>query len=55
MAISAEIDEPAIGALILVPAVLDTARYWSGERRWVVWASRAAKIGGVLLVARAVQ
>ena len=55
MAISAGMDEPAIGALILVPAILDTARYLGGERPWVVWASRAAKIGGVLLVARAAQ
>jgi hypothetical protein len=55
IAVSAGMDEPAIGALILVPAILDTARYLSGERRWVVWASRAAKIGGVLLVVKAAQ
>jgi hypothetical protein len=55
MAISAGMDEPAIGALILVPAILDTVRYFGGERGWVVWASRAAKIGGVLLVVKAAQ
>ena len=55
MAISAGMDEPVIGAVILVPAILDTARYFGVESRWVVWASRAAKVGGVLLVAKAAQ
>jgi hypothetical protein len=55
MAISAGMDEPAIGAVILVPAILDTARYFGAESRWVVWASRAAKVGGVLLVAKAAR
>jgi hypothetical protein len=55
IAISAGMDEPAIGALILAPAILDAARYFGGERRWVVWASRAAKVGGVLLVIKAAQ
>jgi hypothetical protein len=55
MAISAGMDEPAIGAVILVPAILDTARYFGAEGRWVVWASRAAKVGGVLLVVKAAR
>jgi hypothetical protein len=55
MAISARVDEPVIGAVILAPALLDTARYFGVQNRWVVWASRAAKIGGALLVVRAAQ
>jgi hypothetical protein len=52
MATSARVDEPWIGALILAPAVFDTWRYFDPDARWLVWASRAAKIGGVLLVFR---
>ncbi|HVG70728.1 MAG TPA: hypothetical protein VM819_07450 [Vicinamibacterales bacterium] len=55
MAISARVDEPVIGALILAPAILDSARYFGVRHRWVVWASRAAKVGGALLVVRAVR
>ncbi len=55
MAASAVIDEPVIGAVILAPAVLDTVRYFGGRNRWVVWGSRAAKIGGALLVVKAVR
>jgi hypothetical protein len=50
MATSARVDEPWIGALILAPAVFDTWRYFDPDARWAVWASRAAKIGAVLLV-----
>ena len=53
MALSARVDEPMIGALILVPAVLDTARYFGKDSRWIVWGSRAIKIGGALLVVKA--
>ena len=55
MAITAGVDEPVIGAAILAPAVLDAARYFGATNRWVVWASRAAKIGGALLVIKAAQ
>jgi hypothetical protein len=55
IAISAGMEEPVIGAVILVPAILDTARYFGAQSRWVVWGSRAAKIGGVLLVVKAAQ
>ena len=44
-------DERAIGALVLAPAVLDAIRYFKPEARWAKWASRAAKVGSVLLVA----
>ena len=50
MAAASGVAEPAVGALILVPAVLDGWRYFRPEARWAVWSSRAAKIGGVLLV-----
>jgi hypothetical protein len=50
MATSARIDEPWIGAMILTPAVLDAWRYFHPDAKWAVWASRAAKVGMVLLV-----
>ncbi len=53
MADSADIDERAIAVVILAPAVFDTWRYFRPESRAAVWMSRAAKIGGVLLVVRA--
>jgi hypothetical protein len=55
MALSARVDEPVIGAVLLVPAVLDTLRYFGNDSRWVVWGSRAAKIGGALLVVKAMR
>jgi hypothetical protein len=53
MAISAGVDEPLIGVLVLAPAALDAARYYEPEARWLAWASRAAKISSVLLVLKA--
>jgi hypothetical protein len=53
MAISAEIAEPWIGVTILAPAVLDGARYCRPQSRVLRWASRAAKIGGALVVLKA--
>jgi hypothetical protein len=52
MAGSARIDERAIGAMVLAPAVLDAWRYFHPETRWAVWASRGVKIGMLVLVAR---
>ena len=53
MAVSADVDEPWIGALVLAPAVFDTWRYFRPRSRTAVWMSRAAKLGGVLLTVRA--
>jgi hypothetical protein len=55
IAMSGGIGEPAVGAMILVPAVLDAMRYYAPERRWLAWASRAAKVAGVLMVIKAVD
>jgi hypothetical protein len=55
MALSAGVDEPVIGAVILVPAILDTARYFGKDSRWIVWGSRVVKIGGALLVVKAIR
>jgi hypothetical protein len=44
------IDEAAVGAMLLGPAVLDTVRYYRPEARWAKWASRAAKVAMVALV-----
>ena len=52
MASSIGVDERAIGALVLAPAVLDAIRYFKPDARWAKWASRAAKAGSVLLVAK---
>jgi hypothetical protein len=52
MAVSSRIDEPWIGAVVLVPAVLDTWRYFDPDARLPVWLSRAAKVGTVLLILR---
>lgn len=53
MAVAARLHEPWIGAVVLVPAALDAARYYKPEMRWLRWASRASKVAGVLLVLRA--
>jgi len=50
IAVSAGIPEPWVGAMILAPAVFDSWRYFDPEAKWAVWASRAAKVGFVLLV-----
>ena len=52
MADSIGVDERAIGALVLAPAVLDAIRYFKPEARWAKWASRAAKAGSVALIFR---
>jgi hypothetical protein len=44
--------EPYVGVLILIPAVLDLVRFYHPDQRWATWGSRAAKIGGVALIAR---
>jgi hypothetical protein len=38
------VPEPAIGTLLIVPAVLDAYRYVRPDAKWPKWASRAAKI-----------
>ena len=53
MAVAARLREPWIGGVVLAPAVLDVARYYKPEARWLPWASRASKVAGVLLVLRA--
>lgn len=53
LSVSARVDEPWIGALILAPAVLDTWRYFAPDAKVPVWMSRAVKVGAVLLVFRA--
>jgi hypothetical protein len=52
IAVSAGLDERWVGAVILAPAVLDTWRYFDPGNRWLVWAARAAKVGGVFLLAK---
>lgn len=44
--------EPFVGLLILIPAVLDAFRYYHPDARWAAWGSRAAKVGGVVLIVR---
>ena len=52
IAISLGVDESAVGAMLLVPAVLDAVRYYRPAARWARWASRGAKVAAVLLVIR---
>jgi hypothetical protein len=41
--------------MILAPAVLDAARYYRPDVTWLRWASRAAKVGGAVLIVRAAR
>jgi len=50
MADSIGVDERAMGALVLAPAILDSYRYFQRGSRWAAWTSRAVKGGTVLLV-----
>jgi hypothetical protein len=52
MAQSVDVPEPAIGALVMAPALLDAYRYFRPNSQWAKWASRAVKVGSVLLVAK---
>lgn len=52
---SADVGEPLVGVFLLAPAVADAARYYRPDSRWLAWTSRAAKIGGVLLIVRAAR
>jgi hypothetical protein len=53
MAAALNAPEPAIGALILTPAVLEAYRYFRPESRWARWATRIAAAGSVVLVVSA--
>jgi hypothetical protein len=46
------VNERWIGVMVLAPAALDAYRYYAPGSRWAIWASRAAKVGVVLLVLR---
>jgi hypothetical protein len=50
MSDSSGVDERVIGAMVLTPAVLDAYRYYKPNSPWAKWASRAVKVGSVLLV-----
>lgn len=41
--------EPAVGALILAPALLDGYRYLKPDQRWAAWASRGVKAAFIAL------
>ena len=47
------VPEPAVGLLVLGPAILDGYRYLRPESMWAKWTSRALKIAGVALIAAA--
>ena len=54
IALSADIGEPLTGVFVLGPAVFDAVRYYRPKAVWAKWASRGAKIAGVLLIVKAV-
>lgn len=41
--------EPAVGAMILAPAVLDAYRYFKPDQKWAAWASRGVKVAFMAL------
>lgn len=53
MAVSVALAEPWMAPVILTPAVFDAVRYFKPQSRTAKWVSRAAKVGGVLLVIKA--
>ena len=55
MAVSANVPEPWIGVSLLVPAMLDGARYFRPHSPWLRWTSRASKVAGVLLIVKATR
>jgi hypothetical protein len=50
MSTSIGVNEGAIGAIVIAPAVLDGYRYFNPDARWARWASRLVKVGSVMLV-----
>jgi hypothetical protein len=52
MAASLHWKEPAVGAMILVPALLDAFRYYHPGATWAAWGSRAAKTASVVLIVK---
>jgi hypothetical protein len=50
MADAVRVDERAIAALVLAPALLDGYRYFRPDAAWAKWTSRAAKAGSVALI-----
>ncbi len=52
IAVGARKGEPAVGAMILAPALLDTWRYYQPTSRVAKWTSRTVKVGAILLTAR---
>ncbi|MBI3401314.1 MAG: hypothetical protein HY048_07810 [Acidobacteria bacterium] len=52
MASGSGVDERGIALVVLAPAVLDAYRYYYPDARWARWASRIAKAGSVVLVAK---
>lgn len=53
LALSADMHEGWAGVAVLTPALLDAARYFKPQSRTLRWASRAAKVGGALLILKA--
>ena len=50
MATALKVDERWVGAMVLVPALLDGYRYFHPEAAWAKWTSRSFKVAMVLLV-----
>ena len=42
--------EPAIGALIMAPAILQIYRYYRPNSAWAKWATRALAVGSVVIL-----
>jgi hypothetical protein len=53
MASGLGVPEPAIGALVVAPAVFEAYRYYRPDSRWAKWATRALAAGSVLILVKA--
>jgi len=52
IAVGLGVSEPAVGAMILAPALLDAWRYYRPGHASLAWASRGVKVGLVVLTLR---
>jgi hypothetical protein len=52
IAYSMGVDERAVAAIVIAPAVLDAYRYFRPEARWAKWSSRVAKSVSVAVLVR---
>ena len=50
MAAALGVDERTVGVMVLAPAIFDAIRYFKPDAAWARWASRIAKVAGVVVI-----